>query len=135
MNDNVNSPTVSEHLVSWGIRYSCCIIIRQCLKPFAFNGRKLPKKAELEGVLAEKQNQYSTQQQNIQVISSYKFDFNSTSEEQSAEKAVEEYMVDLTKYFKNVDTETLNKMTKINQSIYNGAVIPKSLTNISMIFN
>lgn len=78
------------------------------------------KKAELEGVLAEKQNQYSTQQQNIQVISSYKFDFNSTSEEQSAKDAVEEYINSIKEAFdkEKSDLDHLLNMDVISQEEY-----------------
>lgn len=80
------------------------------------------KKASLESDLAEKQSQYNTQQQNLQEISSYKFSFNSTSEDvqQSAEDAVEEYVNSLKEAFdkEKSDLDHLLNMDVISQEEY-----------------
>lgn len=80
------------------------------------------KKASLESDLAEKQSQYDTQQQNIQVISSYKFSFNSTSEDvqQSAEEAAEEYTNSIKEAFdkEKSDLDHLLNMDVISQEEY-----------------
>lgn len=80
------------------------------------------KKASLESDLAEKQSQYDTQQQNIQVISSYKFSFNSTSDDvqKSAEDAVEEYINSIKEAFdkEKSDLDHLLNMDVISQEEY-----------------
>lgn len=80
------------------------------------------KKASLENDLTEKQSQYNTQQQNLQEISSYKFSFNSTSDDvqQSAEDAVEEYINSLKEAFdkEKSDLDHLLNMDVISQEEY-----------------
>ena len=80
------------------------------------------KKASLENDLAEKQSQYNTQQQNIQVISSYKFSFNSTSDDvqKSAEDAAEEYINSIKEAFdkEKSDLDHLLNMDVISQEEY-----------------
>ena len=80
------------------------------------------KKASLESDLAEKKSQYNTQQQNLQEISSYKFSFNSTSEDvqQSAEDAVEEYINSIKEAFdkEKSDLDHLLNMDVISQEEY-----------------
>ena len=80
------------------------------------------KKASLESDLVEKQSQYNTQQQNLQEISSYKFSFNSTSEDvqQSAEDAVEEYINSIKEAFdkEKSDLDHLLNMDVISQEEY-----------------
>lgn len=78
------------------------------------------KKASLENDLAEKQSQYDTQQQNIQVISSYKFSFNSEDVQQSAEDAAEEYINSLKEAFdkEKSDLDHLLNMDVISQEEY-----------------
>lgn len=78
------------------------------------------KKAELENNLAEKQSQYDTQQQNIQVISSYKFSFNSDDAQKSAEEAVEEYTNSIKEAFdkEKSDLDHLLNMDVISQEEY-----------------
>lgn len=78
------------------------------------------KKASLESDLAEKQSQYDTQQQNIQVISSYKFSFNSEDVQQSAEDAAEEYINSLKEAFdkEKSDLDHLLNMDVISQEEY-----------------
>lgn len=80
------------------------------------------KKASLESDLVEKQSQYDTQQQNLQEISSYKFSFNSTSEDvqKSAEDAVEEYTNSIKEAFdkEKSDLDHLLNMDVISQEEY-----------------
>ena len=80
------------------------------------------KKAELESDLAQKQSQYDTQQQNLQEISSYKFSFNSTSEDvqESAEDTVEEYINSIKEAFdkEKSDLDHLLNMDVISQEEY-----------------
>lgn len=78
------------------------------------------KKASLESDLAEKQSQYDTQQQNIQVISSYKFSFNSEDVQQSAEDAAEEYINSIKEAFdkEKSDLDHLLNMDVISQEEY-----------------
>lgn len=80
------------------------------------------KKASLESDLAKKQSQYNAQQQNLQEISSYKFSFNSTSEDvqQSAEDAVEEYINSIKEAFdkEKSDLDHLLNMDVISQEEY-----------------
>ena len=78
------------------------------------------KKASLENDLAEKQSQYNTQQQNIQVISSYKFSFNSDDAQKSAEDAAEEYTNSIKEAFdkEKSDLDHLLNMDVISQEEY-----------------
>lgn len=80
------------------------------------------KKASLENDLAQKKSQYDTQQQNLQEISSYKFSFNSTSEDvqKSAEDAVEEYINSIKEAFdkEKSDLDHLLNMDVISQEEY-----------------
>lgn len=78
------------------------------------------KKASLESDLAEKKSQYNTQQQNIQVISSYKFSFNSDDAQKSAEEAAEEYINSIKETFdkEKSDLDHLLNMDVISQEEY-----------------
>lgn len=78
------------------------------------------KKASLESDLAQKQSQYDTQQQNIQVISSYKFSFNSEDAQKSAEDAAEEYINSIKEAFEKEksDLDHLLNMDAISQEEY-----------------
>lgn len=78
------------------------------------------KKASLESDLAEKQNQYDTQQQNLQEISSYKFSFNSDDAQKSAEDAAEEYTNSIKEAFdkEKSDLDHLLNMDVISQEDY-----------------
>lgn len=91
------------------------------------------KKASLESDLAEKKNQYDTQNQNIQVLSSLNFQFNSTVED-SAEEAKEEYIKAIKEAFdkekSNLDyyldmdmitqEEYYNQLGQLNEKYFKG---------------
>lgn len=111
--------------------------IENRLNNFSVNSAgDVEKKASLESDFAEKKSQYNTQQQNLQEISSYKFSFNSTSEDvqQSAEDAAEEYINSLKEAFEkeknNLDyyldmdmisqEEYYNQLTQLNEKYFKG---------------
>ena len=77
------------------------------------------KKASLESDLAEKKNQYEAQNQNIQVLSSLNFQFNSTVED-SAEEAKEEYIKAIKEAFdkEKADLDYYLDMNMITQEEY-----------------
>lgn len=94
--------------------------IENRLKNFPVNSiSDSQKKSSLEKDLAEKQSQYDTQNQNIQVLSSLSFDFNSSVED-SVEKAKEEYIKSVKEAFEKEknNLDYYLDMNKISQEEY-----------------